>query len=325
MPGAAGAFYLVAGAAALQFYAWSNPGSITPTLGASGAVAALMGAFLVRFPNMKIEMAWLFLFRLFRFKAAAYWLLPLWLLMEMFYGSLFGSASGVAHWAHVGGFMFGALAAFGLQHTNLEQKHNKAIEEKLAWTADTEIEQASSLMDRGQLEAAAATLTKHVAATPDSLDAWNLLKQIHWKTQDTAAFHAANMKTCALHLKARNPKAAWKDYEEFLQTGGEAAPAQVWLDLCKAADDAQSYDRALYEYERLAEAHPNERQALMAQLGAAKICLKRLNRFQEALAFYQSAAASTIPHLDWEPTIQAGIKEAKAALAGGTSLSASAH
>ena len=77
------AFYLIAGAAALQFYAWSNPGSITPTLGASGAVAALMGAFLVRFPKMKIEMAWLFLFKLYRFKAAAYWLLPLWLFGEI--------------------------------------------------------------------------------------------------------------------------------------------------------------------------------------------------------------------------------------------------
>jgi membrane associated rhomboid family serine protease len=91
-------FYLLAGAVALQFYAWTNPGSITPTLGASGAVAALMGAFLVRFPKMKIEMAWLFMFRLRRFKAPAYWLLPLWLLSEIFYGSLFGSSSGVAHW-----------------------------------------------------------------------------------------------------------------------------------------------------------------------------------------------------------------------------------
>ena len=58
------AFYLIAGAAALQFHAWSNAGSITPTLGASGAVAALMGAFLVRFPKMKIEMAWFLGFKL---------------------------------------------------------------------------------------------------------------------------------------------------------------------------------------------------------------------------------------------------------------------
>src|SRR5258708_4652649 len=58
-------FYLIAGMAALQFYAWTNPGSITPTLGASGAGAAPMGAVLVRFPQMKIEMAWFFLMRLY--------------------------------------------------------------------------------------------------------------------------------------------------------------------------------------------------------------------------------------------------------------------
>src|SRR5262249_54172918 len=50
-------FYIVAGAAALQFHAWLNPGSLTPAIGASGAVAALMGAFLVRFPTTKIEVA----------------------------------------------------------------------------------------------------------------------------------------------------------------------------------------------------------------------------------------------------------------------------
>src|SRR5579859_33569 len=144
-------FYLVAGVAALQFYAWTNPGSITPTLGASGAVAALMGAFLVRFPKMKIEMAWLFMFRLRRFRAAAYWLLPLWLLTEVFYGSLSGTSGGVAHWAHVGGFVFGAVAGLAIQHSGLEHKANQAIEEKVAWKADVEIEQATSMMEHGQL------------------------------------------------------------------------------------------------------------------------------------------------------------------------------
>src|SRR5262249_25324641 len=103
-------FYIVAGAAALQFHAWLNPGSLTPAIGASGAVAALMGAFLVRFPTTKIEVAVvlglrslsnLAMGRGIRFKAAAYWLLPLWLLTEIFSGALFGSSTGVAHWAHV--------------------------------------------------------------------------------------------------------------------------------------------------------------------------------------------------------------------------------
>jgi len=319
------AFYLIAGAAALQFYAWTNPGSITPTLGASGAVAALMGAFLVRFPKMKIEMGWLFFFRIYRFKAAAYWLLPLWLLMEMFYGSLFGSSSGVAHWAHVGGFIFGALAALGIQHSGLEHKANKAIEEKLGWTADPELEKAGEMMEHGQLDDAIALLTNYVAAAPNSLDAWSLLRQVYTRQNNTKAYLDATVKTCALHLRNHEVEAAFQDYAEFIDAGGGKMPAAAWLDLCKGAEEKQEFDRALYEYQQLAGAYPAERQALTAQLSAARLCLKRLNRPQDALALYQAAAASPIPHLDWDQHIQSGIKEAKNAIAGGTAAAAGAQ
>jgi len=142
-------FYLVAGAAALQFYAWTNPESMRPLIGASGAVAGLMGAFLVRFPKMKIEMSFLFFVR-YRFKASAYWLLPLWLLSEMFYGSLYGTSSPVAHWAHVGGFVMGGLVACALRFSHLEHKVNKAIEQKTSWTCDPAIDQATDMMEQGQ-------------------------------------------------------------------------------------------------------------------------------------------------------------------------------
>jgi membrane associated rhomboid family serine protease len=308
------AFYLVAGVAALQFYAWTNPGSMTPTLGASGAVAALMGAFLARFPKMKITMAYFIMLRLRKFSAAAYWLLPLWLLTEIFYGSMSGS-DGVAHWAHVGGFLFGAAAAVGIQHSGLEQKANKAIEEKVGWTADPEIEQANNLMEHGQLDEATSVLTTYTAAKPNSLDAWSLLRQIYARQSDQQPFLDATLKTCALHLKAHEVEAAFQDYAEFVDGGGKM-PAATWLDLCKGAEEKQEFERALLEYQNLAATHPAERQALTAQLSAARLCLKRLNRPQDALALYQAAAASPIPHLDWDQHIQSGIREAKTALTG---------
>jgi membrane associated rhomboid family serine protease len=315
-------FYLLAGAAALQFYAWTNPGSITPTLGASGAVAALMGAFLVRFPKMKIEMAWLFMFRLRRFKAPAYWLLPLWLFSEIFYGSLFGSNSGVAHWAHVGGFLFGAAAALAIQHSGLEHKANKAIEEKVGWKSDSEIEKANDMMEHGQLAEAIGLLTNYVATKPNSLDAWNLLRQIYYRQNDTKSYLEASVKTCSLRLKAHEIEAAFQDYAEFLDSGGGKMPAGVWLELCKGAEEKLDFERAYTEYQQLAAAYPTDRQALTAQLSAARLCLKKLNRPQEALALYQAAASSPIPHLDWDQLIQSGIKEAKVVVTGGAASAA---
>lgn len=316
------AFYLVAGAAALQFYAWSSPQSITPTLGASGAVAALMGAFLVRFPKMKIEMAWLLFFRIRRFKAPAWCLLPLWLLTEVFYGSLVGSGGGVAHWAHVGGFLFGAVAGLAIQHSGLEHQANKAIEEKVAWIADQEIDQANNMLEHGQLDDASTLLTSYLQAKPNSLDAWSMLRTIYSRQSNTKGWLDATVHTCALHLRAHEVEAAFQDYAEFIDVGGVKMPASTWLDLCKGAEEIQEFDRALAEYLQLAQAYPAERQSLTAHLSAARLCLKKLNRPQDALALYVAASKSPIPHLDWDGIIQSGIKDAKAAISGASAAAA---
>jgi membrane associated rhomboid family serine protease len=318
-------FYLVAGAAALLVHAWSNPTSLVPTLGASGAVAALMGAFLVRFPTTKIDVAVIFgirslinqfMGRGIRFKAAAYWLLPAWVLTEIFYGFLVGKTSGVAHWAHVGGFLFGALFALALKHSGLEKHANDAIEAKVSWTADPAIVQATEQMEQGQLDAAIATLKNFLVSKPDSADGYTLLQQATWRKTDMAGYKEATTKLVQLQIKQHNPEAALHEYQEFRNAGGDSLPAAVWLEVCRAVEAQGNHEKAVVEYGDLAKAYPGDRAGLLALLAAGRISLKNLNRPAEALRFYVAADKSPIPHLDWETNIRTGIENAKKALPG---------
>jgi membrane associated rhomboid family serine protease len=318
--------YLTAGVMACQFDAWANPGSIIPTVGASGAIAGLMGAFLVRFPKMRIRMMWFFdlgLFPFSRFWMRAYWLLPIWVLMEINYGMV-PAGDGIGHWAHVGGFLFGGIAAVALRCSGLEHKMNKAIEEKVTWTPGLEIGHAGDLMEHGKFDEAAATLNNYLTTKPDSVEAWNLLRAVHWRKSEIPAYREITIKLCELYLKAREYETAWRDYEEFLVVGGEKMPPAIWLDLCRLPEEQQDFERAVSEYKKLAASYPSERQSLLAQLSAARMCLKRLNRPQDALTFYEAAAVSAVPHLDLELDIQSGIREARIAITQRKAFSAGA-
>jgi membrane associated rhomboid family serine protease len=308
------AFYLTAGILALQVHAWVNAGSITPTIGASGAIAGLMGAFLVRFPTTKIEMGWLLMFRFYRFKAAAYWLLPLWLLMEVFYGSLFGQTSGVAHWAHIGGFVFGGLIALGVRASKLEQMAEKGIQEKITWVSHPLLAEASEQMEKGELDPAASNLKKLLKEKPDSIDAYRMLQNIYWRKNDQPAYRGAMEKIIALELKANDHAGAWLTYQDLKNSGGEKISASLWLDLCRQLETQPDIERAAGEYQNLAQACPTEKQGLLAQMAVGRIYLKRLNRPADALRFYEAAQASPVPHPDWQATIDRGIAEAKKAL-----------
>ena len=308
------AFYLLGGVVASQIHALAYPNSVVPCLGASGAIAALMGAFLIRFPKLKIDMlATSFFFR-FRFKAPAYSLLPLWLLTEVFYGTLVGQVSGTAHWAHIGGFVFGMLGALIIQHTGLEHKANAAIEEKVGWTADPAIVQGTECLEQGRYDEGIAVLRNYLQAKPEDVDGLSLMRQLYWRKDHVPAYLEACVKLCQLHLKAQDKEAAVQDYQDYLNGGGKCMAAATWLELCRIFEGQQNYDRALNEYDQLAQAYPKERQSILALLSAGRISLKTLNRPQDAFRFYSAAKASPVPHLDWESNIQAGIQAAQKSL-----------
>ena len=105
------AFYLVCGAIANIVHIAANPLSAEPTIGASGAIAGVLGAYLVLYPRARVQlMVWL-LFVFVRFVwVPAVFFLPVWVFLQLFSGlATLGipSAGGVAWWAHVGGFASG--------------------------------------------------------------------------------------------------------------------------------------------------------------------------------------------------------------------------
>jgi membrane associated rhomboid family serine protease len=103
------AFYLVGGIVATGAFVLVNRDSTVPLVGASGAIAAVMGAYLVWFPNARIRTL-LIAFFIFFTDVRAKWLLAFWFVLQFFTGE----NSGVAWMAHVGGFVFGAAAGLFL-------------------------------------------------------------------------------------------------------------------------------------------------------------------------------------------------------------------
>jgi membrane associated rhomboid family serine protease len=104
-------FYLFCGLVAVAAHTASAPGSPVPVIGASGAVSGVLGAYAVSYPKARVQTVIMagVVWRLVYMPAAV--LLALWFALQILSGTLqqSGGGEGVAWWAHVGGFIAGAL------------------------------------------------------------------------------------------------------------------------------------------------------------------------------------------------------------------------
>jgi len=105
-------FYLLSGVAAVLLQAYILPTSQVPMIGASGAIAGVLGAYLISFPRSRIAslVPILFIFTIIEVPAVIF--LVFWFVSQL-YSGLFAmqgaNASGIAWWAHIGGFLFGVI------------------------------------------------------------------------------------------------------------------------------------------------------------------------------------------------------------------------
>lgn len=108
-----GVFYLLCGLLAALTHLFTQPDSTVPTVGASGAIAGVLGAYFLLFPTARIVVLFPLFFLPLFFEVPALLYLGLWFVTQLYSGtvSLAGPASvgGIAWWAHVGGFLAGIV------------------------------------------------------------------------------------------------------------------------------------------------------------------------------------------------------------------------
>jgi len=108
-------FYLLAGIAALALTVAVSPGSAAPTLFASGAIAGVLGGYILLYPRARILTVLTLVLFFTIVELPAWAMLGLWLIFDALLGAFgvatpFGGGAGVAYYAHIGGFAFGLLA-----------------------------------------------------------------------------------------------------------------------------------------------------------------------------------------------------------------------
>jgi rhomboid family protein len=105
-------FYLLGGIAALAGQVIIDPNAAVPTIGASGAIAAVLGGYIRLYPRARVLTLVFIIFFVTIVELPALIMLGLWFLQQLYFGYAglsdpIGGGGGVAYWAHIGGFVFG--------------------------------------------------------------------------------------------------------------------------------------------------------------------------------------------------------------------------
>ena len=118
-------FYLLCGLAAAALQMLADPDSVIPMVGASGAIGGVMGAYVLLYPRVHVHMLIFLGFYVTTIAVPAVFMLGYWFVLQLLSASLSIGAEGggVAFWAHVGGFIAGALLVLLFRDPRLLERH----------------------------------------------------------------------------------------------------------------------------------------------------------------------------------------------------------
>jgi len=192
-------FYIIAGLFSGYMFSLYYPNFTGPLIGASGAIAGLMGAFLIRYWRTKIKFFFFFFIIHGTFKAPAWVMLPIWLALEIFSANAIDSVNaeggGVAHWVHIWGFILGVVVAAGMKRFKIEEKYvHPKIEAQVHFVDEgyKAFEEATHKINEGKSDEAYALLLVAARKNPMDKDVveglWNQGKELG-KEKEAAEFY----------------------------------------------------------------------------------------------------------------------------------------
>ena len=266
--------YLSAGVASVLTHAKMNPESTIPIVGASGAISGIMGAFLVRLGARRIRFLWIF-FPPFpwrkQFAVQAFIFLPFWFLYQVLLTRV-APALGVAVYAHIGGFLFGAVVAILIAVSGIEKRFiHPAIEKEVGYSADADFVRAIEQGDQEDFEGARKTLGTLLARDPKNVDVRRYALEVAINSRDQAGIAAHGTKLLEMYLSLHEPDLARNLIHE---TSSAKMPARFLLhaaDFVLREGDART---AIDLYLRAADNHPTDPAALRALLQASDLLRK---------------------------------------------------
>ena len=277
-----GLFYLAAGVAATATHAFTAPDSKIYLVGASGAIAGLMGAFMVRYFKTRIKFFYFVIFKAGTFKAPAYVMMPLWIALELKDTFLFASSDqgGVAFWAHIGGFFFGAVVGAFLYYSGIEKFLTpKNIGRAASFGTGNAIHEAVSHMKDGESEEAVRKLKQRIEAVPNDDKACLALAKVYGELGQRQAEIASYIRLIRMLLQKNQVNEALQAYSSVLETSQPdetplRLPLRDWLVLSRHLAERGMPREAAGEFEKLGLAYPGDAMAAEALVNAAEIRLQ---------------------------------------------------
>ena len=271
--------YVLSGLFALAAHSWQNPGSFAPVVGASGAVAGILGAFLVRLRASRIRFLCIPILFLswirFRFLVPAFVFLPLWFAAQFWLATSSTEPGNVALWAHVGGFAFGAAATLLIALLRIEKRWiHPAIEGTVSWSQNAGLVGALEAHGQGDLEAARHRAATVVREDPSNVDAQRVACDLALEASDWPGYGAHAARLLDLYVARGENELATRLIGETPLQALDALPLRFLQRAASFLDRQGEEHWAARFHRRLAEKHPHSTAALRSLVRLAELARK---------------------------------------------------